>query len=285
MLYLDRLVPQIDACLNNLAHSEAWRRGVLKCFQEHPFLEKKKIKHRYLQSCDACGRMHTVVSRTIFLWGAPCKENDEVANAKKQVEKDYDILKGGQGNADDIPVVHQKTLFLGDQCARRLKLYHALYHRDNKMFIDLMSHLEDEKKELQTFRTMRHGKRVAVEPTAEELETFMVANHSFGVSKKWARLMQNKMQECAHFAQGGKYVWSKKSDEKIMYSESTADSADEEEMDLNEPKKRFRWKNKKSRTKKFNAWDSRMKKKERRSQMERNSSNQFSDNEEAGQFY
>lgn len=210
MLYADRLQTQIDACLNNLAFSQAWRPRTLTNVQQLPFMTKKKLeKLRRNEPCDACRRVHTVVSYVLFFWGTKCKDGKVLKNAKKQMEKGYHNLFG-EDDSDDIVVADQRTMFVGDTCAARLKLYHKLYHRDTRMAIDLIEDLESFKRDLSSFRTLRKGKRILVEPSPDKLEKEMLKEQVPRVANKWSGQIHRAVFKCSDFTEGGKHVWSKR---------------------------------------------------------------------------
>lgn len=210
MLYADRLQSQIDAALKNLAFSQAWRPQTLVNVQQMPYMTKKKLDDmRQNEPCDACQRVHTVVSYVLFFWGAKCKEGKTLKNAKKQMDKDYHNLVG-EDDSDDIVVTDQRTMYVGDTCAARLKLYHTLYHRDTRMAIELIAYLEKAKRDLSSFRTLREGKRVPVEASPDKLEQEMMVLSVPSLANKWASRMHRAVSKCSEFTEGGKHVWSKR---------------------------------------------------------------------------
>lgn len=210
MLYADRLQIQMDASLNNLAFSQAWRPHTLANVRQLPFMTKKKLEEvRKNEPCDVCHRVHTAMSYVLFFWGAKCEEGKMLKNAKKQMDKGYHNLRGEE-DSDDILVADQRTIFVGDTCAARLKLYHKLYHRDTRMAIDLIKEMESVKRNLSSFRTLRKGKRILVEPSPDQLEKELLDEQVPMMANKWAGHMHRAVFKCSDFTEGGKHVWSKR---------------------------------------------------------------------------
>lgn len=225
MLYADRLLPQIDACLKNLAFSQAWRTGTLESVRNMPFMVKKRLDESLVgsQHCDACQRVHTMVSYSLYFWGAKCKEGKTVKNAKKQIVKGYES-KRGEEDDDDIAVAESRKMYVGDTCAPRLKLYHTLFHRDTHMMIELLDELDSLKRSLSSFRSLHKGKRVSVKVPVDNLEKNMVEDVMPAVASRWAHKMNRAIKKCANFTEGGKHVWSKRKDRNDINLFNTYDS-------------------------------------------------------------
>ena len=214
--YADRFHAQLRACMENIAKSCAWKKGVLEKIQEMPFIQKTKKEHLIEPLdpdlvCEACGREKRNVSCRLTLWGVKCADGTPVQNANAQIAKKYDDMDGDH-DEDDIAIKERHVIYVGRFCAKRIRLFHNLAHLDTLLHLRLLKHLQELKEDHQEdhVRFLRHGKCIYVMPTPETFESEFTDEYRTETAEIWFDKVKSVIQDCADFAKGGRFVWKKK---------------------------------------------------------------------------